>query len=105
MGRIEEIEKEITKLRNEKEKIIKDNRKSKMSEYRNSIDVEKVKEFYKKYNELCKSYDMDFKEIPYGYGSYKSISRISDGKVLCSIDSLNRSIVELSDGEIEDIVF
>lgn len=104
MGRIEDIEKEISKLRKEKEEIIKSNRRNKVSEYRSSIDIEKARRFYKEYNELCNRYDMTFKDVPYGYSSYESISRISDGKVICSISHLDK-LLDLTDEQIEDIIF
>lgn len=105
LSRIDEIDEEIKKLKDEKDSIIENNRKNKISEYRNSIDIEKAKEFHRKFNELCKEYDMTYREVPYGYSSYESISRISDRKILCSVDLLNNTIKELSNNQIEDIVF
>lgn len=102
MDRLEEIEKEIKELSNEKDTILENVRNKKISDYRNSIDINKVKDFYKEYNKLCDKYNMSIGQSPYGYGSYWSVID-SNGKTLGKICDVG--IVELENNEIEELLY
>lgn len=103
MRTIEDIDTEINKLKSERDSIIKENKMKSIMEYKNSIDLPKVEEFYSAYNNLCKEYGYSIGEISVGYASIRAVIKTLDGKPVAMLN--NGRIQELPDSYIEDILF
>lgn len=102
MRTIKEINEEIDKLIAERRKVVEEDIKNKISNYRKSIDFNKAEEFYKEYNNLCDKYGMSIGETSYDNGGYYWSIINSYGQTVCMINK--GKLKELTDEQIEDVV-